>query len=423
MSDGTEAGIARRGVVAAGALIPVGLLVAACSGGGSGGDTASGAHAAGTPSVAGAASASPSPTYPAPTVTTVPANGASNVDPSQAVTVTVANGTISSVELSGGQQTSGTLSTDKATWTSSGTLGIDSSYQIQVAVTGQDGKQVTQTVSFSTLRPTSSLGVSEMWPGDGMSVGVGQPIRVEFTNYVPAEYRAAVEKACVVTATPPVAGAWYWSADNMMDWRPQQFWATGSKVSVALGLEGVRAGEHQFGEKNHSLDFTVRDTDLRLIVDAKAFKATCYINGAVARTFPIDTGMPEEIFITWQGTFAVLGQGNPVDMKGDYGPNDTYNELVYWATQITYSGTYVHDADWDPDIGFRNDDSHGCIHCHPVDAEWFYHKAQVGDVVQVTGTDKPAAVSNGFADWSLSWPSWLAGSAYKATLGGVPVAA
>jgi lipoprotein-anchoring transpeptidase ErfK/SrfK len=421
MSDGPETGIARRGVVAAGALIPVGLLAAACGGGGgSEANTATVAHASGK---SGSASASPTPTIPAPAVTTVPANGASQVDPSKPVTVTVAYGTISSVEFSGGQQTSGTMSTDRTSWTSSGTLGIDSSYQMQVLVTGQDGKQVSRSVSFSTLRPTASLGVSEMWPGDGMSVGVGQPIRVEFTNYVPAEYRAAVEKACVVTATPPVAGAWYWTSDDIMDWRPQGFWATGSKVSVALNLEGVRAGEHQFGERNHSLEFTIRDTDLKLIVDAKAFKATCYINGAVARTWPIGTGMPQEIFITWQGTFAVLGQGNPVDMKGNYGPGDTYNELVYWATQITYSGTYVHAAPWDQDMGFKNDDSHGCIHCPTVDAEWFYHHAQVGDVVQVTGTGKVAAVSNGFADWTLSWTDWLAGSAYKATLNGVPVAA
>ena len=75
-----------------------------------------------------------------------------------------------------------------------------------------------------------------MWPGDGMSVGVGQPIRVQFTNYVPKEYRAAVEKACPVTTSPAVAGAWYWVQDDMMDWRPQHYWQPGTQVSVALNL-------------------------------------------------------------------------------------------------------------------------------------------------------------------------------------------
>jgi lipoprotein-anchoring transpeptidase ErfK/SrfK len=419
MSQERVSGIARRGLMAVGALIPAGLLAAACGGGGS--TSTSGVHAGGA---GGTPAASPGKTVGAPTVTTVPADGASGVDPSKPVTVSVAAGTITSVQLSGGQQTSGTMSADNTSWTSSGTLGINSSYTMQVQVKGTDGKQVTKSVTFTTLRPTASLGVSEMWPGDGMDVGIGQPIRVEFTNYVPAEYRAAVEKACVVTTTPAVAGAWYWVSENIMDWRPEVFWTTGTKVAVALNLEGVRAGEHQFGEKNHSLHFSIRETSVKLIVDAKKFRATCYIDGSVARTWPISTGMESaETFVTWQGTFAVLGQGNPVEMKGNYGPGDTYDELVNWATQITYSGTYVHAAPWDPDIGFRNDDSHGCIHCRTVDAEWFYHHVQVGDVVEVTGTGKTAAVSNGFADWTLSWDRWLAGSSYKATLGGVPVSA
>jgi lipoprotein-anchoring transpeptidase ErfK/SrfK len=418
MTEG--AGIDRRRVVAGAALVPfLGAALAACSGGGT-------APKANTPALAGAATgAKPTPTvsYPPATVTTVPANGAAGVDPSLAVTVSAANGTVSSVQLTGGSagaETSGTLSTDKASWTSNGTLNIDSSYQLQVSVLGKDGKTVTSTASFSTLKPTASLGVDTMWPDDGSTVGVGQPIRVQFTNYVPQEYRAEVEKACIVVADPPVAGAWYWAADNMMDWRPQNFWAVNTTVVVALNLNGVRAGATQFGEKDHSLNFTIRDTALELIVNAAAFSATCYINGAAARTWPIDTGKAGETFVTWQGVFAVLGKGNPVEMKGNYGPGDSYDDEVNWATQITYSGTYVHAAPWDGEIGHANDDSHGCIHCHTADAEWFYEQAHVGDVVQVTGTNKVVAVTNGMCDWTLTWSQWLAGSSYGATLGGVP---
>jgi len=410
-------------VVTGAALAPVlGMLLAACGAGASAAKT----KVAGPDATAPAASATPKPTYPPASVTTVPADGAANVDPSLAVTVTADNGSVSSVQLtggSGGAETSGTLSADGSTWTSNGTLDIDSSYQLQAQVAGKDGKTVTTTATFSTLKPSEVIGVDEMWPDDGSTVGVGQPVRVQFTNYVPKEYRADVEKACVVTATPAVSGAWYWVADNIMDWRPQNFWAVDTKVAVALHLDGVRAGANQFGVKNHSLNFTIRSTDLRLIVDAKAFRATCYVNGSDVRSWPIDTGKAGETFITWQGIFAVLGKGNPVDMKGNYGPGDTYNDLVNWATQITYSGTYVHAAPWDPDIGHANDDSHGCIHCKTADAEWFYNQAHVGDVVQVTGTNKVAAVSNGFADWTETWDQWLAGSAYGATLNGSPVSA
>jgi lipoprotein-anchoring transpeptidase ErfK/SrfK len=289
-----------------------------------------------------------------------------------------------------------------------------------VQATGQDGKALSKTVSFSTLKPTATIGVLEMWPGSDVSVGVGQPIRIQFTNYVPAEYRAAVEKACVVTTTPAVAGAWHWVDSDMMDWRPQNYWATNSHISVAFNLAGVKAGTHQYFTKNHSLDFSIRDTDLRLIVDAKAFKATAYQNGAVIRTFPIGTGANDPRFITWSGVFAVLDKGNPVEMKGDYGNGDKYDEFVNWATQITYSGTYVHAAPWDGEIGHVNS-SHGCIHASTTNATWFYNLAHVGDVVQVTGTNKTVAVTNGFGDWTVSWSSWLSGSAYGATLGGQPV--
>ena len=419
----------RRTLIAAGAVVAVaaaGGIAMAVTGSGNGSKNSASGSGSGNGSSGGGAgskaSASPSPTYPAATLTTVPANGASNVDPSKPVTVTVANGTIGSVQLSGGQETSGTLSADKSTWTSNGSLGLDATYQLQVQATGKDGKTVTQTVSFSTLKPTATIGVVELWPGSGVSVGVGQPIRVQFTNYVPAAYRAAVEQACAVTTTPAVPGAWHWVDSDMMDWRPENYWATNTHVTVALDLTGVKAGEHQYFTKNHSLDFMIRDTDLRLIVDTKAYTATAYQNGTVIRTFPIDTGSDDPRFITWSGVLAVLDKGNPVEMKGDYGNGDKYDELVNWATQITYSGTYVHAAPWDGEIG-RVNSSHGCIHASTSNATWFYNLARVGDVVQVTGTNKTVAVTNGFGDWTVSWSSWLSGSAYGATLGGKPVTA
>ncbi len=423
--EARTARIPRRGIIIAGGVLAVaaaGGIAAAVAGsgtrnnagGGGGNGPTSGPTGAGT-----ATSVSPSPVAPPPTLTTVPADGASNVDPSKPVTVTVTNGTIASVQLSGGQESSCTLSEDRSTWTSNGALNVNSAYHLQIQAAGLDGTSVSKTVSFSTLKPSATLGVLEMWPNDGTSVGVGQPIRVQFTNYVPQAYRASVEKACVVTTTPAVAGAWHWVSTDTMDWRPREFWSTGSRVSVAFNLAGVRAGQHQFFVRDHSLSFTVRDTDLRLVIDAKAFKATAYENGRAVRTFPIGTGSDDPRFITWSGVFAVLGKGNPVEMKADYGNGDKYDEFVNWATQITYSGTYVHSAPWDHEIGSVNS-SHGCIHCNPVDATWFYNKAHVGDVVEITGTNKPVSLTNGFGDWSTSWSKWLAGSAYGATLGGTP---
>jgi lipoprotein-anchoring transpeptidase ErfK/SrfK len=415
----------------------VGITVAVGSGGtkntasGSTGVTGSGSGAgAGAGGATASPSAKASPTVAAASITTVPADGATGVDPSKPVTVQVHGGTIESVSLSGQAQTNGTLSTDGSSWTSANALSVNAGYRLTVTAKNSAGHSTTSTVSFHTLKPSATFGVDSVVPPRGSTVGVGQPIRVTFTNYVPDEYKAALEKACVVSTTPAVAGAWYWVSNSsdgaVLDWRPKDFWAVGTKVSIHFELDGVRLGEHQFGVKNYAAhDFTISDRDLRLIVDKDKFEATCYENGKVIRTFPIDTGVTSaETFVTYTGTMSVLGKGNPVEMKGNYGPNDTYDDFVNWATQITWSGTYVHAAPWDGEIGHANDDSHGCVHCRTEDAEWFYGKVISGDVVTINGSRKrPVAVGNGICTFTLDWSSVLKGSAYGATVNGKPTSA
>ncbi|HTJ71121.1 MAG TPA: Ig-like domain-containing protein [Actinospica sp.] len=427
--------IERRNILLAGAAGTVviagvaGALVA--EGSASGSPTANGTPGAGTGATGGAtASASPSPTVPPATVTTVPANGATGVDPSKTVSVKVLGGTIESVTLSGQQQTSGTLSTDGTSWTSDNVLSIDTGYSLTVVAKNSAGKSTTSTVGFHTLAPSATFGVSSVVPPRGSTVGVGQPIRVTFSNYVPTEYQAALEKACVVTTTPAVKGAWYWVSNGsegaVVDWRPETFWPVNTKVSINFNLNGVRLGSHQFGVKDYAAhDFSISSRDLRLVVDKDKFRATCYQNGSVVRTFPIDTGQTtRETFVTYTGTMAVLGKGNPVEMKGNYGGGDVYDDFVNWATQITWSGTYVHAAPWDPDIGSANDDSHGCVHCRTADAEWFYNQVIDGDVVTITGSRaRPVAVDNGICTFTLDWAAVVKGSAYGPTVNGKPASA
>ena len=419
------------GVVVLGGAVATFAATGSASGDPSNGSAAageSGAPAGGTTTAK--ASASASPTVPLPTVSTVPANGATGVDPSKPVTVKVSGGTIESVSLSGRDQTSGTLSTDGSTWTSDNVLSVDSGYALTVVAKNSAGKTSTSTASFRTLSPSKKFGVSSVVPPHGSTVGVGQPIRVTFSNYVPTEYKAALEKACVVNTTPAVKGAWYWVSNGtegaVVDWRPETFWPVGTKVSIHFDLNGVRLGAHQFGVKDYaSHNFAISSRDLRLVVDKDKFEATCHQDGKVIRTFPIDTGQTTaETFVTYTGTMAVLGKGNPVEMKGNYGPGDTYDDFVNWATQITWSGTYVHAAPWDPDIGHANDDSHGCVHCRTVDAEWFYGKVITGDVVTITGSRaREVAVDNGICTFTLDWASVVKGSAYGPTVNGSPTSA
>lgn len=429
-------GLDRRKALLVGgaAVVVVGGAVAAFAATGSSGGTRNTASGKAGSALGAADKSSPSaaaPAVPAALISTVPANGATGVDPSKAVTVQVRGGTIASVELSGQAQTNGTLSTDGSSWTSDNVLSVDSGYQLTVTAKNTAGKSTTSTVSFRTLSPSATFGVSSVVPPRGSTVGVGQPIRVTFSNYVPQEYRAALEKACVVNTSPPVTGAWYWVSNSedggaVVDWRPQTFWPVNTQVSIDFDLDGVRLGEHQFGVENYKAhDFTISDRDLRLVVDKDKYQATCYKNGQVIRTFPIDTGMTTaETFVTYTGTMAVLGKGNPVEMKGNYGPGDTYDDFVNWATQITWSGTYVHAAPWDSDIGYANDDSHGCVHCRTEDAEWFYGMVVPGDVVTINGSRaRPVTVDNGICTFTLDRPTLVKGSAYGPTVNGKPTSA
>jgi lipoprotein-anchoring transpeptidase ErfK/SrfK len=422
------------GVVVIGGVVATLAATGSASGSPSAGSTGSGsAGAAGTAGATGkgSASASAKPTVALPTITTVPTNGATGVDPSKPLSVQVLGGTIESVSLSGQGQTSGTLSTDGSSWTSANILSVDTAYSLTVSAKNPAGHSTSSTISFHTLAPSLTFGVSSVVPPRGSTVGVGQPIRVTFSDYVPTEYQAALEKACVVTTNPPVKGAWYWVSNGsqgaVVDWRPENFWPVNTTVSVAFNLDGVRLGEHQYGVENYrpTHDFRISSRDLRLVVDKDTFKATCYQNGSVIRTWPISTGMTTaETFVTYTGTMAVLGKGNPVEMKGNYGPGDTYDDFVNWATQITWSGTYVHAAPWDPDMGSANDDSHGCIHCPTADAEWFYGIVLDGDVVTVNGSKaRTVAVDNGICTFTLDWAEVVKGSAYGPTLNGAPVSA
>ena len=426
-------GLDRRKALIAGGVgvVVVGAATAAYAASGGSGSSPSaasgskGAAAAGTSSAAAKAAA-----IPLPTITTVPANGATGVDPSKPITVQVLGGQIDSVSLSGQDQTNGTLSTDGSSWTSANVLSVDASYRLTVSAKNSAGKTTSTAISFQTLKPSATFGVDSVVPPRGSTVGVGQPIRVTFSNYVPDEYKSALEKACVVTTDPPVAGAWYWVSNGtggaVVDWRPEAFWAVNTKVSIGFNLDGVRLGEHQYGVENYAAhDFTISSRDLRLIVDKDKFEATCYQDGRVIRSFPIDTGQTTaETFVTYTGTMAVLGKGNPVEMKGNYGGGDVYDDFVNWATQITWSGTYVHAAPWDPDIGSANDDSHGCVHCRTVDAEWYYGVVIDGDVVTINGSRARAvAVDNGICTFTLDWPTLLKGSAYGPTINGKPTSA
>jgi lipoprotein-anchoring transpeptidase ErfK/SrfK len=412
------------GIVSALAAV---LVVSACTSGGAQGPSGSGGSGAGN-----GAQTSSAPTTPAAdpaVITTTPAADAQNVNPIAPVTVTAASGRLTAVTLvnAEGAAVAGQLSPDALTWTAGAVLGYGKTYTVTATAVNVDSEPTTVTSAFTTLQPnnvtmpyfrTTGGGAME----DGGTYGVGMVVSVHFDEVITDP--AAAEKTLAVTTTPAVAGSWYWLDDQNVHWRPENYYAPGTTVTVAAKVYGVDVGGGLYGQADKSISFRIGESHVS-IADDTTKQVQVFQNGTLVRTMPTSMGMGGSkvingktlTFWTQSGTMTVLDQANPVLMDSEtYGlPHAAggYKEEVFWSTRITTDGVYLHAAPWSIWAQGNTNTSHGCLNLSPANAEWFYKFSQVGDVVQVKNTGgSPLQVwQNG--DWGLPWADWLAGSALR----------
>jgi lipoprotein-anchoring transpeptidase ErfK/SrfK len=337
------------------------------------------------------------------------ADGAT-VAPTSTLTVTAPPGEqVGAVELTyRAEAVSGVFSADRGTWTSSEHLRAGATYSLAAVTLDDAGGTGLQRESFSTSRPDSPLRIDLISPADGSTVGVGQPVVLAFTR--PIADRAAIERVLTVASDPPQPGHWSWLSSNRVDYRPQNYWQPGTKVSVQMALNGVPDGRGHYGAADRTLAFTV-GRDQETTIDLRADEATVRRSGQLVRTFAVTGGMPG--LDTWGGTYAVIDKAPDVHMDSRTAGLGAEYDIpdVKWDVHLTYTGTYVHSAPWSVGSqGVRNV-SHGCVGTSPANAEWFFSTTLPGDVVKVVNSPRQVAPGNGFADWQESWSSWLAGSA------------
>jgi lipoprotein-anchoring transpeptidase ErfK/SrfK len=345
--------------------------------------------------------------------------------------VSAQNGSVSSVKLlsSSGATISGRLSADKTTWTAAGPLGYSRSYTLTATAVNADGVPATTTARFGTLSPGNmTMPAINTRAGNtlksGSTFGVGMVVRVNFDE--PITTKAAAEKALVVETTPKVTGGWFWLDDQNVLYRPATYYPKGTRVTVNVNLYGVEVGDGLYGQSDVSASFVIGRKNLA-IADDKTHMVQVFWDGVLQRTMPTSMGkggytkgsQGQTIsFFTPSGTYTVLDQSNPVLMSSaSYGlpvngPGG-YSEYINYATRISTDGIYLHQLNSTVWAQGHTDTSHGCLNLNQDNAIWYYHNAQVGDVVTVknTGGDPLAQWQNG--DWDLSWPQWLSGSALK----------
>ena len=340
-------------------------------------------------------------------------DGAVGVAVDQPVTVGAEDGVLGSVTMVNddeGVPVAGELSPDGLTWHTTEPLGYNTRYTLQAQSLGLGGA-TSQQMTFQTHSP-ENLTVPYLLPNDGEVVGIGQPVAVRFDENIPN--RLAAQRAITVTTNPPVEGAFYWLSNREVRWRPAQYWKPGTTVDVAVNTYGVDLGDGLFGQENVTTHFTIGD-EVIATVDDSTKTMTVRQNGEVVKTMPVSMG--KNSTPTNNGTFIVGDRfGHLVMDSSTYGvpsnsPNGYRTEVDY-ATQISYSGIYVHAAPWSVGSQGYSNVSHGCLNVNTSNAQWFYNNTKRGDIVEISNTvGSILPGEDGLGDWNIPWEQWRAGNA------------
>ncbi|MFD5032934.1 Ig-like domain-containing protein [Streptomyces sp. NPDC058220] len=392
------------------ALMLGALLLAVTACGGGGGDSGAGSGdkngGKGAAKVENAASVA--------VVTIAPKDGAKGVATTGALKVSAAKGKLTTVTVKDdkGSPVEGKLAADGASWEPLQHLAGATKYKVHAIAKDDEGRESAKDIAFTTLVPQNTF-IGQYTPEDGSTVGVGMPVSINFTRGITEP--EAVEKAITVTAEPAVPIEGHWFGNDRLDFRPEQYWAAGTKVTVKLNLDGVEGRPGVYGKQAKSMSFTVGRSQVST-VDASAHTMKVVRDGKQIKNIPITAGAPSTT--TYNGQMVISEKyevtrmnGATVGFGGEYDIKD-----VPHAMRLSTSGTFVHGNYWAPPSTFGSANvSHGCVGLRDIrgggdngsQSAWFFNSSIIGDVVIVKNSkDKQIAPDNGLNGWNMSWAEW-----------------
>ena len=233
----------------------------------------------------------------------------------------------------------------------------------------------------------------------------------------PVADQAATHKAITVTASPAVDVAGHWFGNQRIDFRPENYWAPGTKVTLHLRLNGVQMSPGVYGQQSKDVSFTIGRSQTS-VADNTAKTLKIYRNGALYKKYPASLGDPQHT--TYNGKMVIEEKDPVVDMDSHtVGLGNAYRiKDVPHGMRLSDSGTFAHGNYWRPVSVFGHENtSHGCVGLHDVKgggdpntpAAWFYSHSLIGDIVQVVHSpDKVIDPGNGLNGWNMSWSQWVA---------------
>lgn len=339
-------------------------------------------------------------------------DGQVGVSPGMPLAFQVEDGKFTEVTLTNkeGRPVSGQLAGDGRSWATTEVLGYGKTYNLTASAIGLGGVNST-TLSFTTSSPNSQT-KPYLLPGEGEVVGIGQPVAIQFDENIPD--RRAAQDAIKIITEPAVEGAFYWVNNREVRWRPEHFWAPGTKVTIDVNVYGKDLGKGLYGQDNIHSYFTIGDAQI-FTADDNTHQVTVERNGQVIMTMP--TSMGKDSTPTDNGIYIVSDRHEKIIMDSStYGVSvnspDGYRTPVDYATRISYSGIFFHSAPWSIGQQGYSNASHGCLNLSPANARWVYENAKRGDITIIKNTvGGTLSGVDGLGDWNIPWPEWKAGNA------------
>ncbi|WP_369271631.1 Ig-like domain-containing protein [Streptomyces sp. R11] len=335
--------------------------------------------------------------------------------------VKVSDGKLTEVKMTvagTGQAVPGSLTADGVSWKPKEQLERGTKYQISATAKDADGRGAAADSTFTTVSKANSF-IGTYTPDDGTTVGVGMPVSFNFDKAI--TNKKDVQSHITVTSSSGQKVVGHWFNGQRLDFRPEEYWKAGSKVTMKVDLDGVEGANGVQGVQKKTVTFTVGRSQVST-VDVSTQTMTVVRDGKTVKSVPISAGSSE--FSTYNGQMVISEKykkvrmdSRTVDLANAYDIKDVPN-----AMRLTQSGTFLHGNYWynqgNPPFG-RQGTSHGCVGLQDMKggqgdtpAKWFYDSSILGDVVIVKNSpDKTVTPDNGLNGWNMSWNEWVAGSA------------
>ncbi|KOG33553.1 L,D-transpeptidase [Streptomyces resistomycificus] len=335
--------------------------------------------------------------------------------------VKVSDGKLTDVKMTvvgAGTAVPGAMSADGGSWKPREQLERGTKYEITARAKDANGRTAAADSAFTTVSKANSF-IGTYTPDGGATVGAGMPVSFNFDKAI--DDKKAVQSHITVSSSSGQKVVGHWFGAQRLDFRPEEYWKTGSKVTLRIDLDGVEGAKGVYGVQQKTVSFTVGRSQVST-VDVNTQTMTVVRDGRTLRSIPISAGSAE--FTTYNGQMVISEKFTKLRMDSrTVGLDNAYDiPDVPHAMRLTTSGTFLHGNYWynkgNPPFG-REGTSHGCVGLQDVrgaqgatPAKWFYDNSIPGDVVVVRNSpDKTVSPDNGLNGWNMAWSQWTAGSA------------